>query len=148
MPLFTSPDRKAFIAFGFASESFNFKQEKTIESDKNDPADLHLVEMPFAGWMQGRKSRLIDEKAISTLFTDLMLTKSLSLYERQFLKFRTWTYVFEKTLYSLGLSLLRDMKSKRSWWQEEQKSKFLTEVDANQSFLKLQNGKVWPFSKP
>ena len=52
MPLFTSPGRKAFIAFGFASESFNFKQEKTIESDKNDPADLHLVEMAFAGFVE------------------------------------------------------------------------------------------------
>ena len=77
MPVFTSLDRKAFIAFGFASESFNFKQEKTIERDTND----------LAGFVE---SRLIDEKAISTLFTDLML----SLYERQFLKFRTWTYVF------------------------------------------------------
>ena len=38
MPVFTSLDRKAFIAFGFASESFNFKQEKTIERDTNDLA--------------------------------------------------------------------------------------------------------------
>ena len=59
MPLFTSPGRKAFIAFGFASESFNFKQEKTIESDKNDipqrqcAKDGVMPKFPFSMMLSG-----------------------------------------------------------------------------------------------